>query len=135
MTRLAQATIVVAVLAAAGEVWMALTLTDAAPTLASLLLVAFLAGPLLFLALLAWRRRTHVARSRFFFWLAVVLAVAGLAFLGNDLYRHHTNPPETRSIQYNPVLLPLVEWFAVVAVWGYLVVIEAREKRDRARAS
>lgn len=135
MTRFTRATILVAVLAAAGEVWMDLTLTDAAPTAPVLLLVAFLAGPLLFLALLAWRRRTHAARSRFFFWATVVLAVVGLAFLGNDLYRHHTNPPATRSIQYNPVLLPLIEWFAVVAVWGWLVVIEAREKRERAKVS
>lgn len=129
-TKSAAAAIAVALLAAPAEVWLAVQTTAASAPEGSLsLLVAFLAGPLLFAALLAWMRRRHVTRSRFLLVLTAVVAAVGLAVLGNDFYRFATEPPERRTPHSNPVLLPLFQWFAVLAAWVGLGVVESREKR------
>ena len=79
MTRTAHVTIFLAVLAGAAEVTLAARMAPAWAADGPLpILLGFLAGPMAFLALLAWRRRTHPARSRLLFWLTVILAAAGV---------------------------------------------------------
>lgn len=55
------------------------------------MLLSFVLGPPLFLALLAWRRRSHLARGRLLFAAAVVVAGLGFGLLGYDLYRHRAD--------------------------------------------
>ncbi len=130
MTRHARGTIVLAVAAAAGEIALvALMTSDWSAVAENALLLAFLGGPLLFLALTAWRRREHPTRSRVLFRVAVAVAVAGLAVLGRDLYRFNTDPQFRRTPNMHGVLVPVVQWVVVVAVWLWLVVHESREKR------
>lgn len=92
-------------------------------------LVAFLVGPLLFLALMAWRRRARPAWARRFLALAAVLGAAGLGVLGWDCYRYHTDPEFRNVRSMNAVLVPLGQWAAVLLVWLLVVACEAHEKR------
>jgi hypothetical protein len=122
-------------LAAAGELglWLAALDAPAAVLPAGLLLAAFLVGPVLFLALLAWRRKGHPVRPRRFLVLALLLAAVGLGVLGWDCYRYRTDP-EFRTVRnMNGVVVPLVQWAAVLAVWVGVVVRETREKRAAAK--
>jgi hypothetical protein len=127
--------LVVCALAAAGEVglWAAALDRPAAVLPAGVLLAAFLAGPLAFLALLAWRRRTHPAWPRRFLVPAAALAVVGLGVLGWDCYRFHTDPEFRKVRNMNGVVVPLGQWAAVLAVWVVVVVHESREKRAAAK--
>jgi hypothetical protein len=135
-TKSAVTAVLVAVLAAAAEVWLAVQATAAwSPAGPLALLMAFLAGPLLFAALLAWMRRRHVTRSRFLLALTVLVAGVGLIVLGNDYYRFTTEPPDKRTLHSNPVMLPLYQWLAVLASWVGLGVVESREKRLAAKPS
>ena len=121
-------------LTAAAEValWAATIDRVASVMPAGLLLVAFLVGPPGFLAMLAWRRRTHPLWPRRFLLLAAVLAVAGVGVLGWDCYRYHTDPQFRAVRSMNAVLVPLGQWAAVLAVWLAAVVGEARERRAAA---
>src|SRR4051812_37856198 len=93
MTRHAREAISLAGATALGEAALQAFMTTEWSAVGSLVLVyAFLVGPALFLALLAWRRRTHRERSRLLFGVAVAVAVGGLGVLGFDLYRFSTDP-------------------------------------------
>lgn len=130
MTRHAREAISLAGAAAAGEVALAaLMTTDWSAVAANALLLAFLAGPLLFLALTAWRRRAHPARSRVLFGAAVAVAAGGLLVLGIDFYRFSTDAQFRLTPNMHGVLVPIVQWVAVLAVWLWLAVQEGREKR------
>lgn len=130
MTRPAREAISLGVATALGEAALvALRTTDWSNVGAQVLLFAFLVGPPLFLAMLAWRRRTHPQCSRVLFFVAAIVAVGGFAVLGYDLYRFHNDPQFRRVANMNGVLVPLVQWGAVGVVWVWLVVAEAREKR------
>lgn len=130
MTRHARETVSLAAATAVGEAaLLALMTTDWSNVGAQLLLFAFLVGPPLFLAVLAWRRKDHAARSRVLFVVAAAAAAGGLCVLGHDLYRFSTDPAFRRTPNMNHVLVPVVQWCAVGAVWVWLVVAEAREKR------
>ena len=94
-----------------------------------LVLIGFIVGPPLFLALVAWRRRTHEARARVLFAVAAVVAVAGLMLLGFDLYRYRTDPRFRLTPGRNPLLLPLVQWLVVLAAWLPTVAAERREQK------
>lgn len=129
-TKSAVAATAVAVAAAAGEVWLSSrTLPVWSPAAPVWLLMVFLAGPLLFAALLARGRRRHAGRSRFLLVLTVLVAAVGLAVLGYDFYRFVTEPPDRWTPHANPVLLPLCQWIVVLAAWVGLAVVEGREKR------
>jgi hypothetical protein len=91
--------------------------------------LAFVAGPLLFLALLVWRRRHHPARSRFLFWLALVAAGGGLCVLGSDFVRFRNEPPNHHASHAHPLIVPIVQWVVVMVTWIFLVIQEGREKR------
>jgi hypothetical protein len=135
MTRHAREAISLAAATALGEVAMlALMTTDWSQVGAVVLLFVFLIGPPLFLALLAWRRRTHPKRSRILFATAVVVAVGGLGVLGFNLYRFSTDPAFRRTPNMAGLIVPLVQWGVIMVVWVKLVVSETREKRAAGQA-
>jgi hypothetical protein len=129
MTRHAREAISLAVATALGEAALqALVISDWSSPGAHALLFAFLVGPPLFLALLAWRRREHAGRARALFVVAVLIAVGGLGVLGFNLYRFNTDPQFRRERNTSGLVVPLAQWAAVVGVWLWLVAAEAREK-------
>lgn len=130
MTRHAREAVSLSVAAAIGEVaLLALMTTDWVNVGGQILLFAFLVGPPIFLAMLAWRRRTHEQRTRVLFYVAVAIAVGGLAVLGYDYYRFHNDRQFRMTPNMNHVLVPIIQWVVVGAVWVWLVVAEGREKR------
>jgi hypothetical protein len=123
-------TIVLALLTGCGEVVLAAaTITDWSSVGAHALLFAFLAGPLLFLALMAWRRRSHATRTKVLFAVALLCALGGLSALGWRAYRFHTVPEAKFERSDVGLAVPLVQWGAILLVWLWLLVVEAREKR------
>ncbi len=129
MTRHAREAISLAVAAALGEVVLvAFMTTDWSAVGANVLLFAFLVGPPLFLAVTTWRRRTHPARTRLLFVVAVVIAVGGLGLLGWDLYRYSTDAQFRRTPNMHGLIVPIVQWIVILAVWLVLVVQEGRDK-------
>ncbi|HEV3437765.1 MAG TPA: hypothetical protein VG122_10425 [Gemmata sp.] len=130
MTRYSWLTVTTCVVAATSSVALA-TATAAAWSAAGPLVtqLAFVAGPLFFLALLAWRRRDHPARSRFLLWLALVVAVGGLGILGSDYVRFCNEPPNSHASHAHPLIVPIVQWVVVMAAWIFLVIQEGREER------
>ncbi len=136
MTRHAREAISLGIATAIGETALrALVTTEWSNVGAQILLFAFLIGPPLFLAMLAWRRRTHRERSRVLFVVAAVVAVGGFAVLGYDFYRFSTDRQFRQTPNMNGVTVPLVQWGVVGAVWVWLVVAEAREKRAARRSA
>jgi hypothetical protein len=130
MTRHAREAVSLALATALGEAALVgLVTTDWSNVGGQVLLFAFLVGPLVFLAVLAWRRRTHPGRSRLFFVLAVLCAVGGLGVLGFNLYRFYTDEGFRRSPNMSRLLVPIVQWALIGSVWLGLVIQEAREKR------
>jgi hypothetical protein len=130
MTRQAREAISLAFATALGEaVLHGLTITDWSNAGAHALLFAFLVGPPLFLALMAWRRRDHAARSRVLFVVAAVLAAGGLGALAFTYYRFSTDAQFRKEPNTVGLVVPLAQWAAVMAVWLWLAVEEAREKR------
>jgi hypothetical protein len=80
------------------------------------IVVAFVLGPYLLLGLLAWGHRGKAIVSRLLLAVAVVLAAWGLYLFGLDSYRYHT-VAEHRMVQRMTVLLvPLLQWAAVLLV-------------------
>lgn len=129
MTR-AAGTVLVAVLTAAGEVALsAAAITDWSQPGAHALLFAFLAGPLLFLALMAWRRRAHATRTQVLFAVALLCALGGLSALAWRAYRFYAVPEAKFERSDVGLAVPLVQWVAILFVWLWLLISEAREKR------
>jgi hypothetical protein len=136
MTRHAREAVALAGATVLGEVALqALVTTEWSNVGGQALLFAFLVGPLLFLAVLAWRRREHPERSRLLFGVVAVCAVGGLGVLGFNYYRFSTDAAFRRKPNMSGLLVPLVQWVAVVAVWLGLVIQEAREKRAARQAA
>ena len=130
MTRHAREAVSLAVATALGEAALyGLVITDWSQVGGVALVFAFLIGPALFVALLAWRRRTHPVRSRVLFGLAVVIAVVGLSVLGYDLYRFDADPQFRQKPNMHSLIVPMVQWGMIGVVWFWLVVQEAQEKR------
>ena len=130
MTRYTWFTITTCVVAATSGVALAMA-TAAAWSPAGPLVpqLAFMVGPLLFLVLLAWRRRNHLTRSRFLFGLALVAAVGGLGVLGVDYIRFCNEPPNSHTSHAHPLIVPIVQWVLVMVAWIFLAIQEGREKR------
>jgi len=91
--------------------------------------LAFMAGPLLYLAVLAWRRRNYAARSRFLFWLTIILVCGGLGFLGIGYVQFRHAQPNQVTWRAHPLIVPVVQWVVVVVTWLVLVIQEGREKQ------
>lgn len=83
-------------------------------------------GPFLFLALIAWRRRTHVARGRRIQAVAVGIGAFGIAALAVS---YLTLDPNRAPIA--PLVVPLVQWIAVLYIWIAIAREESREKRGK----
>jgi hypothetical protein len=129
MTRHAREAISLAIATALGEaVLQSLVISDWSNPGAHALLFAFLLGPPLFLALLAWRRRERAGRTRVLFVVAILIAVGGLGVLGFNLYRFGTDPQFRKEPNTSGLLVPLAQWAVVMGVWFWLVAAEAREK-------
>lgn len=129
MTR-AAGTIAVALVGVLGELALAAAVvSDWSSPAAHALLFAFLAGPLLFVGLLAWRRRGHAGRARALFAVAAACALGGSIALGWRAFRFHTVPEARLEPSNSGLVVPLVQWAVVLLVWGWLVIGEARERR------
>jgi hypothetical protein len=136
MTRHAREAVSLSVATAIGETaLLALMTTDWSNVGAQALLFAFLVGPSLFLALLAWRRRAHAERSRVLFAVAAVVAVGGFAVLGYDFYRFSTDRQFRLTPNMNHLLVPFGQWVVVAGVWVWLIIVEAREQRAARQAA
>lgn len=129
MTRYAREAISLATAAALGEAALLALITDWSQTGANLFVFGFLVGPPLFLALSAWRRRLHPARSKLLFWVAVGVAVGGLGALGVEAYRYSTDAEFRKTPSATRMLVPVVQWAVILVVWVYLVLQEARDRR------
>src|SRR5258708_6944398 len=118
MTRHAREAVSLGIATAIGEAaLLALLTTDWSSGGAQALVFAFLVGPALFVALLAWRRRTHAARSRVLFATTAIVALSGLTILGADLYRFSTDPEFRRQPNSHGLAVPLGQWVVVGVVW------------------
>lgn len=120
-------TLAVCVIAAAGELVL---LRRAAAALAGFpavpMMAAFTAGPMAFLAVLAWRRRTHPGRTAFLLTVSILTATTGL---GGFVYVCFGPRPNLQNPGMNPLFVPLAQWLLVLAVWLRLEMAERREKR------
>ncbi len=102
-----------------------LTLTVAEPVL-----LPFVIGPMAFLAVLTWRRRTHLSRSQRLATVAIGVGALGIAAFGVACYqRQAIAQPDQPSIA--PLVVPLVQWIAILVVWLALSREESREKREK----
>ena len=129
MSSRATATIALCLLAATGEVALLLaTVPLPEPVAAGAAFIAFLVGPMLFLAVAAWRRRANPARIRFLFIVAVVIAALGLAVFA---IRAVVGTETLKNPALNPAFVPLGQWLVVLAAWMRVNAIESREKRRR----
>ena len=130
MSSRANATIALCLLAAAGEVALLLATIPEwpQPFAAGLAFVLFLIGPLVFLAVIVWRRRANPGRIRLLFIVSVAVASVGLAVfairavVGNKTLKHPA---------LNPAFVPLGQWLIVLAAWMRVNTAESREKRRR----
>lgn len=127
MTRAAW-TLIVCLLGSLGELaLLAPTIPDWADFFpVGIAFVAFLIGPLLFLALVAWRRRTHAIRSRSLFQLAVAVVGVGVAAFAVHLV---ADPEMRKNPLLNPAVVPLAQWVLVLFTWLRLNAFERIEKR------
>ncbi|HEY1189676.1 MAG TPA: hypothetical protein VGE74_18660 [Gemmata sp.] len=129
MTRYAREALSLAVASALGEAALLALVTDWAQVGPNVLVFGFLIGPLLFLALTVWRRRTHPARSKVLFGVALGIAVAGLGALGVDSYRFQTDPAFRQTPSVTRMLVPVVQWAVILVVWVWLVAQEMKDRR------
>lgn len=130
MTGHAKWTIFLSLLAAAAAVALAVAIAPAwSPTGIEPLFLVFLAGPMVFLALMAWRRREHATRAKLLLRLAVLLVAGGVGVLVYDYVRFRSEQPGHHATHMHPLIIPLVQWLAVLVIWIVLVVKEGQEKR------
>ena len=94
-------------------------------------LLLFALGPILFLAVIVWRRRTHPARSRRLAGVALGAGAFGIGAFAVAFLRLQTNPPPDQP-SIAPLAVPLVQWIAVLFVWIAIARDESREQRANA---
>jgi hypothetical protein len=118
---LARLTIAVCLLAAVVETVLGCTST-AGLSPGDALIVWFVIGPYLLLALCAWRQRGQPVASWGLLAVAGGMSAWGLYVFAEDSYRYHTEP-QYRKLQRLAVLfVPLVQWAIVVLVGLALLV-------------
>ena len=91
--------------------------------------LAFLSGPEVFLALIAWRRRYHASRSRMLCGVALLVVLSSLALLGYDFIRFLRESPDNHATHNHPLILLTIQWGGVLAIWLGLVFLEGMEKQ------
>ena len=91
-------------------------------------LLLFVLGPLLFLVVIAWRRRTHAVRSRRIHGVAVGVGTFGIAALG-VAFLTSRNRPDPDSPPLAPMIVPLVQWAIILWIWIAISRQESAEKR------
>ena len=117
----ADVTIAVCLLAAVIETVLGCTST-AGLSPGDAIIVLFVIGPYLLLALFAWRKRGQPATSWVLLVVAVGMSVWGLYVFGEDSYRYHTDQ-RYRMVQRMAVFfVPLVQW-AIVLVVGLVLLV------------
>ena len=84
-----------------------------------------------FLRCIAWRRCTHADRSRLLFGLALLVELPALAILLYDYLQFRSEPAGEHATHSHPLIIPLVQWIVVLAVWIVLAIREGREKRAK----
>lgn len=127
MTPFAKRTLAICLLTSMVETTLLLTM--AAPVL-----LLFVLGPPAFLAVIAWRRRTHLARSRRLASIAVSIGAFGIAAMAVAAFLARQNPnPHQASIA--PLAVPLVQWLFVLFTWIIVAREESRENREKPPAS
>ena len=108
------------------EAILVVSMTEPVPVL-----LLFALGPILFLAVIVWRRRTHPTRSRRLAGVAIGAGAFGIGAFAVAFLRLQTNsPPDQPSIA--PLAVPLVQWIAVLFVWIAIARDESREQRANA---
>jgi hypothetical protein len=131
MKRLSLSTLLTGVIGAAASVSLAADTVSAWPASGpQATQLAFVAGPLLFLSVLAWGRRNRPGRSLFLFRETIVLACGGVAFLGIVWFRFRREPPNWLAWQSHPLLVPIVQWAVAMGTWLFLVIREGQEERE-----
>lgn len=126
----ARLTIAVCVLAAAVETVLGCTST-AGLSPGDALIVLFVIGPYLLLALFAWRQRGQRAASWVLLAVAVGMSAWGLYVFAEDSYRYHTEP-QYRMVQRMAVFfVPLLQWAVVLVVGLALLVRRLSSRRGR----
>ena len=94
-------------------------------------LLLFALGPILFLAVIVWRRRTHPTRSRRLAGVALGAGAFGIGAFVVAFLRFHNNPQADQA-SIAPLAVPLVQWIAVLFVWIAIARDESREQRANA---
>ena len=90
-------------------------------------LLLFALGPILFLAVIVWRRRTHPTRSRRLAGAAFGAGAFGIVAFAVAWFRFRDNPqPDQPSIA--PLMVPLAQWIVVLYFWIAIAREESREK-------
>ncbi len=134
--RFARRTLFLCALTAAGELGLVLSVIDwNAFTRFDGPMLLFIAGPPVFLALIAWRRRAHPTRARTFFRFAVGVSAFGVFALAAHSVQFHTNPRVRDGVDVVPSLVALVQWVAVLIVWIATTLRESAEKSSAGSSS
>ena len=94
-------------------------------------LLLFALGPIIFLAVIVWRRRTHPTRSRRLAGVALGAGAFGIGAFVVAFLRFHNNPQADQA-SIAPLAVPLVQWIAVLFVWIAIARDESREQRANA---
>lgn len=83
-------------------------------------LLLFALGPILFLAVIVWRRRSHPTRSRRLAGAALGAGAFGIVAFAVAYFRFQ------ESIA--PLMVPLAQWIIVLYFWIAIAREESREK-------
>jgi len=128
--RLARATVIVCLFAAAVEVALGCASTAGlAP--GDAIVALFVVGPYLLLASLAWRLRARATASRALLAVAVGLSAWGLATFGWHGYRYHAEP-QYRALQNMALFsVPLLQWVAVLLVGLASLLVRPGSRGER----
>jgi hypothetical protein len=79
-------------------------------------IAAFVIGPYLLLGLLAWWQRGESIASWLLLAVTVILATGGVYLFGLDSYRYHTDWQYRMAQRLTVLLVPLLQWAAVLVV-------------------
>jgi hypothetical protein len=95
--------------------------------IAEALLLFFVLGPIAFLAILVGRRKVHAERTRRLAGLSMGIGAFGIAAMAVACFQQL--PPDRASVA--PLVVPVVQWLAILYVWISISRQESREKREK----
>lgn len=92
----------------------------------------FVTGPMLFFALLLWRRRKAIPRPRLMLVFALGLAAVAIVPMVNEivLRARSADPHIHKTPSSVPLLVPFAQWVPLLAGWLVLVIQERRARRS-----